>query len=419
MPASVVQSGNYTMQLDLGFDWGAFTLDHAVKGVLDNNIYLLGPTGVTTVDISESVTDISYRRGRRKADYQAGAGTMTFTMVDTTGELGPYDTQSIYYDVANNEPGLAPLKQVKLIRDATDIFTGIITGYEYNFQLAGPQEVSVQCADEFYKLAQTNMDELNVTAQTSGQRITTVLALPEVDYTGATNIDLGTVDLGHDAAYTVPLGTNVLQYLQQINEAEQGRLFVAANGDLTFQQRGSVISGATASFKDDGTGYDYFGLGIEYDSDSVINRTYVKALDGKESSDSDSASIAKYFTQTKSITNSLLHVQSQIDDLAAYLLNPSPQPRYTGLSTTFSRLSNAQRDVVATIDIGDTISITKTIPGLNTPLESELVIEGIDGRITVSRGHQITFYTNETSIIYGLILDDLTFGVLDQQNGLA
>jgi hypothetical protein len=56
------------------------------------------------------------------------------------------------------------------------------------------------------------MDELNVAVETSGERIETVLDLPEVDYpTGAArNIDPGTVDLGHDSAFTVPAGTNVL-----------------------------------------------------------------------------------------------------------------------------------------------------------------------------------------------------------------
>ena len=417
--ATVVQSGDYTLELDTGWDSGSFRLDDATKGVLNNTTYGLG-TQTTYADITEYVTQIDYKRGREKTDDQFGAGTMSFTMLDETGILGPYDSTSPYYDPANDQPGLAPMRAVRLKRDSTYLFTGYVTGYSYEFALAGPNTVNVQCADEFYKLAQTQLDEYNVSAQTSGQRITSVLALPEVDYTGATDIDTGTVDLGHDASYTVEQGTNTLSYLQQINQAEQGRLFIAADGELVFQPRiGNTLSAPIVIFKDDGTGANYESLQVEFDADNVINRAYVKGLNNNEATDSDAGSIAKYFTQSQSITNSLLHVQGQIDALAAYLLEPEPEPRYTALSTTFSRLTSLQRDSVATIDIGDTISIEKEIPGLGSEIATELAIEGISGSITVDAGHRITFYTSPTTIVYELILDDATYGQMDSTNVLG
>jgi len=419
MPEQVVQSGTYTLELDTGFQVDAFVLNDATKGVLNNTSYVLDGT-TQFADITEYVTSIDYKRGREKTDDQFGAGTMSFTMLDQTGILGPYDSSSPYYDPANDQPGLAPMRQVRLLRGSTYLFTGYVTGYNYDFALAGPNTVNVQCADEFYKLAQTQLDEYNVTAQTSGQRITSVLALPEVDYTGATDIDTGTVDLGHDASYTVEQGTNTLSYLQQINQAEQGRLFIAADGELVFQPRiGNTLSGPVISFQDDGLAADYESLQVEFDADNVVNRAYVKGLNSNEATDSDAGSIAKYFTQSQSITNSLLHVQGQIDALAAYLLEPEPEPRYTALSTTFSRLTSLQRDSVATIDIGDTISIYKDIPGLGSTIATELAIEGISGSITVDAGHRITFYTSPTTIVYELILDDATYGVLDASNVLG
>ena len=131
----------------------------------------------------------------------------------------------------------------------------------------------------------------------------------------------------------MPAATNTLSYLQQINDAEQGRLFVAADGTITFQERiGNTLSGPVISFTDDGTDAEYDDLTVEFDADGIANRTYVKALDGDEATDSDAGSIATYFTQQVSITNSLLHEQAQIDALAAYLLDPYPAPRYTDLS---------------------------------------------------------------------------------------
>ena len=419
MTATVVQSGDYLLELDTGFDYNSFRLDDSLKGVLGNTTYTLGPS-TTFADITDFCTIISYNRGRRKSDYQFGAGTMTFTMRDETGILGPYDTTSPYYDPDNAEPGLAPMRQVRLSRDGEYLFTGIVTGYTYDFQLAGFNLVNVECADEFYKLAQTQLDEYNVTAQTSGQRITSVLALPEVDYTGSTSIAAGTVNLGHDSSYTVPQGTNTLGYLQQINQAEQGRLFVARDGTITFQNRiGNTLSSPVLAFADDGVGAKYEALEVEFDADNVVNRAYVGALDGKEATDTDAGSISKYFIQSKSINNSLLHIQGEVDDLAAYLLEPDPEPRYTSITTWFGSLTSLQRDDAATIDIGDTISIKKAIPGLNSSLTEELSVEGIHGIIDVAKGHRITYYTSPTTIVYQLLLDDILYGQIDSTNVLG
>jgi hypothetical protein len=414
MAATVVQSGSYLLEVDTGFDYSSFRLDSSLLGT-----GILGPNQ-TYADITDKVTTIDYKRGRQRVDDQFGAGTMSFTMLDSSGILGPYDSTSPYYDPDNDQPGLAPMRSVRLSRDGTYLFTGVVTAYDYTFAMAGPNTVTVQCADEFYKVAQTTLDEYNVTPETSGQRITSVLALPEVDYTGTTSIAAGTVNLGHSSAYTVPAGTNALTYLQQINQAEQGRLFVSADGTVTFENRiGNTLSGPIISFNDDGTGAGYDDLTVEFDSDGIANRTYVQALNGSISTDDDPASIAQYFTQTVSITNSLLDTQPEIDALATYLLDPYPAPRYTAVSTTFSRLTSGQRTTVATIDIGDTISIHKEIPGLGSEIAAELAVEGIVGRIDVASGHRITYYTSPTTIVYELILDDATYGVLDADNVLG
>jgi hypothetical protein len=84
-------------------------------------------------------------------------------------------------------------------------------------------------------------------------------------------------------------------------------------------------------------------------------------------------------------------------------------------------LTTAQRDTVATIDIGDTITIEKTFPtGTGTTsLGQELSIEGIEHLIDFSTGHRVNLYTAATTIVYQLILDDSTYGVLDALNVLG
>ena len=413
MASPVVQSGDYLLELDTGYETNSFTLNDAVKGVLGNTLYTLGPN-TSYADITEYVTSIAYKRGRQKTDFQFGAGVMTFTMRDETGILGPYDTTSPYYDPNNNQPGLAPMRSIRLSRDGEYLFVGVVTSYYYDFQLAGPNIVQVQCADEFYKLAQTQMDQLNVSVETSGQRINTVLALPEVDYTGPTSIAAGTVNLGSGSSYTVPQGTNTLTYLQQINQAEQGRLFVARDGTITFQNRVGTSSGTPLiNFTDDGTGAKYEALEVEFDADNVVNRVYIQGLDGKNATVDDPTSIATYFIQNKTLIGVLLDQQSEINALATYLLEPDPEPRFTSLTTWFGSLTTTQRNDAAVIDIGDTITIDKEIPGLGSTVNSDLAVEGIEALIDFNRGHRITYYTSPTVIVYQLLLDDVVYGRLD------
>ena len=429
MPGTaVVDSGNYDLKIATGFQVDAFVLDDTLKGVLDNTTYVLDGT-TEFADVMDSVTTITVRRGRRDVGDQFSAGTMTFTIQDVDGIFNPFDENSPYYDTAESKPGLAPLRAVQLIRYSStnvpeSLFNGYVVNYDYNFALGGLDTVTVYCADQFYLLAQTYLDELNVAAETSGERIETVLDLPEVDFpVGSRNISTGTVNLGHADAYTVPAGTNVLQYITQINEtAEFGRLFMSRSGVLTFQDRiGNTLSAPVADFHDDGTEYKYDGVGISFEADSVINRAVVTGLDGDTYTASDAGSIATYFIQTASITNSLLHETAAIQAAAEYLLNPQPEARYTSVATKFLMLDTAQKDTLATVDIGDTISVEKTFSSGTgtTELAQELSVEGIEHYLDFATGHRVLYSTAPTTIVYELILNDAVYGTLDEDNVLG
>jgi hypothetical protein len=425
MAVAVVQSGNYDLQIDTGFQVNAFTLDDSIRGVLNNTEYVLDGVG-EFASVLDGALNVNVRRGRRDQGDTFGAGTMTFTLDDTlaSGVFNPFNQDSPFFDTANAQPGLAPMREVRLLRYDTlgnpeYIFNGYIINYDYNFALGGNDTVEVYCADQFYLLSQTVLDELNVTAETSGERIETVLDLPEVDFPiAARNIATGTVNLGHAAAYTVPAGTNVLNYLTQINDtAEFGRLFMSRAGVLTFQERiGNTLAGSVADFHDDGAPgtIKFTGVGISFEADQVINRAVVTGLDDKTATAIDAGSIATYFIQTTNIGNSLLHEQTAIDDAADYLLNGQPEARYTSVETSFTLLTASQRDTVATLEIGDTITIEKSFQtGLTTTqLAQELAIEGIEHRLNFATGHSVLISTSPTTIVYEFILDDAIYGIL-------
>jgi hypothetical protein len=107
--------------------------------------------------------------------------------------------------------------------------------------------------------------------------------------------------------------------------------------------------------------------------------------------------------------------------LANYLLEAEPEARYTSLGTNLNKLTTAQRDTVAIIDIGDTITIEKSFASGTgtTELAQELAVEGVEHTITVSGGHSVMYFTSPTTIVYELILDDVVFGIIDADNVLG
>jgi len=91
------------------------------------------------------------------------------------------------------------------------------------------------------------------------------------------------------------------------------------------------------------------------------------------------------------------------------------------VSTPFAALTDAQRDVMAILDIGDTISVEKSFTSGNsiTQLGQELAIEGIQHEIDLFTGHRITLFTSPTTLVFELILDDLVYGTIDTENVLG
>ena len=426
---AVIGSGNYDLEIDTGYDWNAFTLDDDLKGELDNTEYTLDGTSQFAT-VMDGTISLTAKRGRANTGDQFAYGTMNFTLNDTyaDGVFNPFDTTSPYFDPNNNQPGLAPLREVRFSRYSSLnvkelLWVGYIVNYDYTFTLGGLDTVTVNCADFSYQLGQTFLAEWNVTEQLSSERFDDLLDLPEVAYTGTRSIETGVATLGGAAAYTVSNGTSVAGYANKINEAEQGRIFVDREGTMTFQKRlGTTLGVPVAEFHDDGTQIGYSAIDIAFQADTVVNRASVQHA-GATSPEvaEDLVSQAAYLVQTQSITDSLVHNDAAALTLAQYLISPDPEARFNFLGTEFPGTAALDQDALAILDVGDLINIQKSITTSAGPTQfaQDLTIEGLEHRLTLSAGHAVTYFTAPTTIVYELILDDAVYGTLDAENVLG
>lgn len=427
MTAAVIDSGTYKLEIDTGWDSSSFALDSTTKGVLNNTTYKLGPT-TDFADVTTGVLSLQIFRGRRDIGDQFTAGSMSFVLNDQIayGAFNPFNTDASTYDPANDQPGIAPMRRVNFYRydslgNAESLFQGYIVSYDYQFSLDGNDTVSVGCIDLQYTLSQTILAEWNVSEQLSSARVVSMLALPEVDAfqgVGQQVIETGVATLGGAAAYTVPEGTNVNGYLSNIMDAEQGRAFVDRSGRFVFQKRlGPTVAGATVDFGDNDPAHTpYDGVTINFGADKVVNRASVTHI-GSSSTQvaEDLASQAEYLIQAVAYSDSLVHNNTEALTLATYLIRPNPTPVLTSVSTGFQMLSSAERDLVATVEIGDTISVEKTIQtGVSSTsvITQESFVEGIEHRITYSQPHQVTIYTSPTTVYQLFVLDSSTLSTI-------
>lgn len=416
MPANIITGGTLTVELDVGFANG-FTLDDATKGQLDDPKYVLD--GVD--DFAEiNVRSVDIFRGRRRTIDPITPARATIIALDPTRQFDPYNEDSVYWNSTDDTPGLSPLREVRITRNSTVIFRGRVVDFVYDY--VGPKKiptVTIIAADDLFILANSFLSAFTATEELSSARVTAILDKTEVDWpAGTRDITTGTTTLG---AYTVTEGTNALDYLRQVDAAERGRLYVrASDGDLVFEPRlGNTFSNPGVTFADDGTGTPYRQVFVDFTVESVLNRVTVQRQGGTAQTATDPASIALYFTQAETITNSLLTSDAQALTLANYLLQGSPEPRFSGVVTFFGSLTTLQKDTVAAVDIGDTISIKRTFAS-GTPLSvtEELSVEGIQHRVDL-QGETMTFYTAPTTIVYPFELDDAVFGILDSTNALT
>jgi hypothetical protein len=417
MAATLITGGDYTVELDTGEIEDGFTLGDATKGRLGSTSFVLGGT-TTFSDVSSLTTSIRIFRGRRRPIDQFPAGSISLQLRDNTDrDLDPYNEDSAFFNISAEMPGLSPLRKIRVARNGTYIFQGRVAGYEYNY---GEQNTaSVSGFDDLYLLAQTSLSEFTPIEQTSSDRITAILDRSEVAF-GA-NRDLTTTPVTTLGAYQINAGTNTLAYLQNVAlKAEQGRLFMrASDNDLVFDNRiGNTISAPAVEFGDVGAGVRYTELNIEYDADIVVNSTAITRIGGTVQTASDATSIATYFIQEYDDTSNLVSSDAQALTLAQYLLNPDPEPRFTGLTAYFGAIPNqSDQDDVAFLEIGNTITIKRTFStGTPAQIVEELAIEGIEHIIETSRGHTVAVFTSPTDVVYTFLLGDPIYGLLGIQD---
>ena len=399
-------------RVQIAFDLAAggagdfFTLNDSTKGELDNTEFLLA--GDILQDVTEDMRSLTLRRGRSRELERFDAGG---AVVNLRNDQRKYDP-SAGTAITPYGASMRPRKEVIITSNGQRIFTGIVDDWDLIYSLNDDHIASVEVSDKFAFLAQKNLTAHTAVAQTTGERIEAVLDRPEIDWpSGQRDIATGEATLQADVvAEQNPV--NVLSYLQSVELAEPGALFMSNDGLLIFRERTDLQQATDVVFSDTGPDIPFSDIEISYGIEEMKNRVTIERLNGGTAVASNEDSITNYGAIDFRINNSLLADDNQAQVLADYLVNlfGEPQVRIDAITVDLNALSIDQVNDLLALELADVVQVKYTPSGIGNQISQSAAIDRISHQVDAFN-HTVRFDLSETRL--GFTLDSNLFGVLD------
>jgi hypothetical protein len=383
------------------------------EGKLDVNI--LGDATAVIVDVSSQINRIETNRGRTALSDQFQTGSMTLRIVDQAGDFNPQNPSSPFFNL------LTPMKKVQITATYSGttypIFSGFITSYVTTYPDTSSFDdvaiTTIQAVDAFRlaQLAQISTVTGASAGDLSGTRINQILN--EIDWPPSQrDVDAGLTTLQADP------GTNrtALQALQIATESEYGAIYVDADNNFVFQDRGVTagsIGGTPTVFADDGTGIDYFDATWILNDVLVFNKATITRVGGSPQVALNQASIDKYFLHSYFLDNLLMETDAVALDYAqAYCASRQETSIRCDAIVLDLYTENYNTGIIAALDLDffDPITVLTTQPGGST-IDKTLQIFGV--RMAITPNSWKTTFTTLESVIDALVLNNSIYGTLD------
>jgi len=403
-------------KVEIGFDilssgFGPyFILDDPLKGKLDNTDYLLA--GTIFFDVTDSVRSIAIKRGKNQSldQYEAGLANVVFNNNDRT--FDPEYPSSPYFGQ------IIPKRQIRISSAGEVAFTGIIDDWGLNYQPDGDSTASAACSDALVYFSKQNLSERTNSVQASGDRLATILSLPEVNWpVTERDIETGNMTLGAD---TITEGTNALDYIRRITKSEPGSFFVAKAGGVVYRDRRTGPTSEGIHLANDGSGIPYTNMVVEYGSELLYNQVSATSTFLETGVTAESAtSIDTYGIFNLTRNDLLINADADLEAYVSFLANKfkDPEYRFKSVQIQLDQRTPAQQADILGLEIGDVVGIDFTPNGIGPAIEKHAEVIGIDHSVTaISHTVTLSFATLDFSL---LVLDDAVFGKLDSGNALA
>jgi hypothetical protein len=355
----MVWSDDVTLSVDIGFGSGPLA------------------TTPTWTDVTTYVRAMTINRGRGSVHQEFDAGSLSLTLDNTDGRFDPNNSSSPY------DPNLklgTPVR-IQALHSVTtyDLFRGHVDVWPLTYPESGLDAiVHLDCIEN---LALVRSDEL--TAQAYSQETTDVRLgnmLDDVGWPAADrNLDTGILELAAVTYSGSPAGL-----ISELLEAEQGNLFIAGNGDITFKNRTAFSTATSQATYDPGTNLDYMNVTLVYDDDTLYNKASITPLTGAAQTASDSTSITDHGPAAYEASNPSLIGVADALNVAEWVVgkNKDVKVRVTGFDVhPHSDPTNLWPEVLGR-ELLDLVTVKVNPPGAGDNLNQIVAVESVQQSVT-------------------------------------
>jgi hypothetical protein len=403
-------------KVEVGFDLtetgsGPYlTLDDPVAGKLDDPNWLLG--GTLFFDITDRVKSVSVTRGKNRETDTFDPGLINVVFNNNDRAFDPTFEDSPFYGQ------IIPKRAIRVSTNDRFSFVGVVDDWNLDYRSVNDSTASAAGSDAFTAFTTQTLTGGTQIVQTSGQRVNAILSDPSVNWPESSRqIDIGGQILGADV---VEPGTNVLQYLQTVEQSEPGRFFIGKDGSVIFQDRNVAATTGGVVLSDDGSGIPFATAQVVYGSEQLYNEIeIVSAITGGTAIARDTDSQTEYGILNLTRNGLLMSTDTAAEELAVFYAAKYSQPEYRFESVTIDldELPEAEANQILDLEIGSVVKVKFTPSNIPPAIERFAEVIGVEHSVLPLQ-HQVVlkFATLDFTL---LVLDDTQFGKLDAGNALA
>jgi hypothetical protein len=411
MPATMPWGEVITVTMAVGFPTNQFVLNDPIFGLLDGQGVLDG--NLLGIDVSTYVMEVNIRRGRSSELDAFEAGSASITLNNNDRRFDPINTSSPYWDATTGRSGVQPRRDVVVYSDGQAIFSGAITDIfiDYNGDLS---TATFQCADDFSILSNSSINTAFTPAvQIAGNRVSTILDLPEVNYSLADRtISVAGKDMG---AYPISAPTTVLPYLQKVALADNAFLYMSRDGKITYTAPNANIwfYDVQAEFYDDvvslpAGAINYTGIRTVTDQTFLYNQVVVGTEASlTDTSFNDTTSQSAFGISSLDMTGLLLDQESDALALGVELLTKYAYPvyRFDDLQFVINGMLTTARQNLNTLELVDGVKVVRTFAtGTPSTVTDYYQVERVEHQITPTQ-HNVTIGLGDLkTVVYPFVL---------------
>jgi hypothetical protein len=386
-----------SVEVELGAFTG-LTLDDPVLGRLDENPL---DGDIAFIDVTPDVFSVSVSRGRNRDLERTNAGVVGVSFRNESRRFDPRNPDS---DLV---PYVVPRKPVRVSADGTAVFTGLVDDWNFDYSLGGQSVASLSGSDGFSTFARQVNAGGSAVEESAGARINRVLDQITVNWpAGKRDIEDGdtTLEAG-------PLEDNALTYLNQIEESEQGLIFMTKGGDFGFRSRLFQPTDEATRFTDDGTGVPFTDIEIAFGSELLVNRS--TATSGAGEATAENATSIQTFGVTEKDFDTLLSSEAQLQGLVDFVVARFGVPEYRveNVTVNLRSVTSGQRAELLGLELGDEAVVSFTPNNVGDPIALRYRVIGVTHNVGPD-SHTMSFSFQQLQFQF-FVLDDAVFGILD------